>query len=46
MANNEKNNQGEDFVGRQNNENLDNVPNIGDGHHNANHTPEGDNSIQ
>ena len=46
MANNEENNQGEDVVGRRDNEDQDDVPNIGDGHHNADHTPEGVDSFQ
>ena len=32
-------------MGRHDNEDQDNVPKIGDGHHHANHIPEGDNSI-
>ena len=46
MANNKTINLGEDVVGRRNNEDQDDVPNIGDGHHNADHTPEGGDSIQ
>ena len=45
MANNENNNLGEDVVDRRDNEDRDDVSNIGDGHHNANHTHEGVDSI-
>ena len=32
MANNEKKNLGEDVVGRSNDEDQDDLPNLGDGH--------------
>ena len=40
MANNDKNYLGEDIVGRRDNEDQDDVPNIENGHKNANDTPE------
>ena len=46
MANNLENNQGEDVVGRWDNEDQDDIPNIGDGLQNANDTPKGGDSIQ
>ena len=46
MANNEKKKPSENVVGRQNNEDQDNVPNVGDELHNVNHTSEWNNRIQ
>ena len=40
MAKIEENNEGEDVLGRRDNEDQDDVPNIENGHKNANDTPE------